>query len=67
LASYESPSGYDSTTEHVRNFLGSIRSRQQPLEDATMGHKAAAVAHLINLSLDRKASVTWDRSTQTVG
>jgi predicted dehydrogenase len=40
LASYESPSGYDSTTEHVRNFLGSIRSRQQPLEDATMGRSS---------------------------
>lgn len=66
LASFAVPSGYDSTTEHMRNFFRYMRTREEPLENATMGHEAAAVAHLINLSLQKEKAIGWDRDKQRV-
>lgn len=62
LASFTVPTGYDSTSDHVKNFFQYVRRREKPLEDAIMGHKAAAVAHLINLSLQQEEAVRWDRA-----
>jgi predicted dehydrogenase len=66
LASFEAPTGYNSTADHMKNFRTAIESRQQPLETAEVGHKAAAVAHMINLSLAQKKMVGWDRAQQKV-
>lgn len=52
--------GKDSTQLHLENFFDCVRSRQQPLEDALTGHRAAAVAHLVNLSCKFKKPVEWD-------
>jgi predicted dehydrogenase len=61
LASFTVPSGYASTREHVKNFFHYVRTREEPLENAVLGHKAAAVAHLINLSLQQEKTIYWDR------
>jgi predicted dehydrogenase len=58
--------GREDTVAHLENFLNSVRARTQPVEDAVFGHRAAAVAHLINLSAKHQKIVRWDRSRDSV-
>jgi predicted dehydrogenase len=58
--------GKNSTITHFERFFESIRSRKPPVEDALVGHRAAAVAHLINLSYKRKKAISWDYANETV-
>ncbi len=57
---YMAPRGYDDTLDHFRNFFASVRTRQQPVEDATFGFRAAGAALLSNLSLEKGTAVRWD-------
>jgi len=52
--------GMESTYLHFRSFFEAVRSRRQPAQDALAGHRAAACAHLINLSAREKRMVSWD-------
>jgi predicted dehydrogenase len=52
--------GLDSTVLHLAHWLESIRSRQPYWEDATAGHHAAAVAHMVNRSARTQKLVEWD-------
>ena len=45
---------------HVRSFVEAVRSRTQPVEDARFGHRAAAVAHLVNQSIREGKRLTFD-------
>ncbi len=54
--------GPNTTALHFQNFERCVRDRKQPVEDVFAGHRAAAVAHMINLSAARKKSVLWDRA-----
>jgi predicted dehydrogenase len=58
--------GPDSTTLHFENFRKAVKERKQPVEDVFSGHRAAAVAHMINLSAAKKRPVYWDRSRDTI-
>ncbi|HKE05882.1 MAG TPA: Gfo/Idh/MocA family oxidoreductase [Blastocatellia bacterium] len=58
--------GPDSTTLHFENFLKAIRDRKQPVEDVYAGHRAAAVAHMVNWSAKRKKPIFWDRSRDNI-
>jgi predicted dehydrogenase len=58
--------GKDPTFVHVGRFLDCVRERKQPAEDALVGHRAAAVAHLVNLSYKQKRMVHWDFGSETV-
>jgi hypothetical protein len=58
--------GRDDTIGHLDNFINCVRTRQQPYENATVGHLAAAVPHLINLSAKHQKVVQWDRSREKV-
>jgi len=58
--------GLDSTTVHMGNFATAVRSRQQPAENATVGHHAAAAAHMVNLSVRQKRLVEWDPARDNV-
>ena len=60
---YQNPHGYDDTVEHFRNFFNSVRTRQQPVEDATFGFRAAGAALLSNVSLERDSVVHWNPDT----
>jgi predicted dehydrogenase len=53
-------SGQGSTMSHLANFFDAVRTRQQPNEDATVGHRAAAAAHLVNLSVRQQRALEWD-------
>lgn len=58
--------GRDATTVHFRNFFRAVRTRQQPEEDALAGHRAAACAHMVNLSIRQKRAVQWDFASENV-
>jgi hypothetical protein len=52
--------GPDSTDVHVKHFVESVRTRKPPVEDGRVGHRAAAVAHMVNESIKRQGPVAWD-------
>jgi predicted dehydrogenase len=57
--------GQDATTVHLSRFFDAVRTRTAPVEDALVGHRAAAVAHLINLSVREKRPIEWDFRRET--
>jgi predicted dehydrogenase len=58
--------GRNSTVLHFEQFQKAIKDRKQPVEDVFAGHRAAAVAHMINISAYQKRLVFWDRSRDNV-
>jgi predicted dehydrogenase len=58
--------GRNATALHFENLQKAIRERKPPIEDVFAGHRAAAVAHMINLSAAKKRPVYWDRSRDNV-
>ncbi|HEY4354363.1 MAG TPA: Gfo/Idh/MocA family oxidoreductase [Acidobacteriaceae bacterium] len=60
---YKAPSGYNDTVDHFKNFFHSVRTRSQPIEDATFGFRAAGAALLSNLSLEKGTIVHWNPET----
>jgi predicted dehydrogenase len=52
--------GRDSTEVHVARFFEAVRSGAAPVQDGTMGHHAAAAAHMVNLSLRQRRPVEWN-------
>ena len=58
--------GRESTVAHFQGFVECVRTRKPPLEDALTGHRAAAVAHLVNLSYKQKKMIEWDFNRETV-
>jgi predicted dehydrogenase len=58
--------GQDNDVTHLANFVAAVRSRQQPYENAVVGHHAAAAAHMVNASLRQRRVVEWDFGADTV-
>jgi predicted dehydrogenase len=57
---YVAPDGYSDSYDHFANFFASVRSRQQVVEDAVFGFRAAGAALLANLSYEQEKMVQWD-------
>ena len=57
------PRTYSDSFDHFSNFFHSVRTRQQPVEDATFGFRAAGAALLANLSIEKDAIVHWNPKT----
>lgn len=55
----------DAAVFHLAEFFDCIRSRRQPVENATMGHHAAAAAHMVNLAYRSGKRMVWNKSSQT--
>jgi predicted dehydrogenase len=60
---FVAPTGYSDSYDHFHNFFNSVRTRQQPVEDATFGFRAAGAALLGNLSVERGNVVHWNPET----
>ncbi|MEI9979797.1 MAG: Gfo/Idh/MocA family oxidoreductase [Edaphobacter sp.] len=60
---FSAPRGYSDSFDHFQNFFNSVRTRKQPVEDATFGFRAAGAALLSNLSLERGNVVHWNPET----
>ena len=63
VETYHAPRGYDDVVDHFRNFFNSVRTRQEPIEDATFGYRAAGAALLSLVSLERGEAVRWNPET----
>ncbi|HEX2973807.1 MAG TPA: Gfo/Idh/MocA family oxidoreductase [Tepidisphaeraceae bacterium] len=46
--------------DHWDNFLECMRTRQQPICNAEVGHRSATVCHLGNIAMQLKRTVKWD-------
>jgi predicted dehydrogenase len=57
--------GQDATLVHLTRFFDAVRTRTAPVQDAIVGHHAAAVAHLVNLSIREKRPIEWDAARET--
>ncbi len=57
--------GEEATIVHLGYFFDSVKSRKPPLQDALMGHRAAACAHMVNASLRQNEAVNWDFEKET--
>lgn len=57
---FSAASGYSDSYDHFFNFFQSVRTRQEPVEDATFGFRAAGAALLSNLSVEKETVVHWD-------
>ena len=58
--------GRDATFVHVARFFDSVRQHKPAVEDAVMGHHAAAAAHMVNVSLRQRRPLDWNFATDTV-
>ncbi|HUU26392.1 MAG TPA: Gfo/Idh/MocA family oxidoreductase [archaeon] len=56
----------DSTKAHLEHWLDCIRSRTSSEENAEVGHRACAVAHMVNRSIETGNSVYWDFENQRI-
>ena len=63
---FSTPQGYSDNLDHFTNFFASVRSRQQPVEDATFGLRAAGPALLSNVSYFDGWIVEWDPEAMRV-
>ena len=64
---FDAPKGYNDTYDHFVNFFDSVRTRRQPVENATFGFRAAGAALLANLSLDKGKIAEWNPETMKLG
>lgn len=54
--------------DHVRNFLNSIKTREEPIEPVEVGHRTATLCHLGNIAMRLKRKIKWDpQAEQIVG
>jgi predicted dehydrogenase len=47
-------------TDHLRNWLDCIKSREEPVCTAETGHRTATVCHLANIGYKLRRKLTWD-------
>ncbi|HQX48748.1 MAG TPA: gfo/Idh/MocA family oxidoreductase, partial [Planctomycetaceae bacterium] len=46
--------------DHYRNFLDSVKSRQDPIEPVEVGHRTATICHAGNIAMRLKRKLQWD-------
>lgn len=56
----------DQFVRHMRNFLASVRSREQPVSDLSSGQRVSTLCHLANISLRLGRQVRWDSERETI-
>ncbi|MEM7317151.1 MAG: Gfo/Idh/MocA family oxidoreductase [Planctomycetota bacterium] len=47
-------------TDHQRNFLDCVKSRETPIASAEIGHRSATVCHLGNIAVRLGTKLQWD-------
>jgi predicted dehydrogenase len=48
------------SNDHYRNFLESVKSREDPIEPVEAGHRTASICHLGNIAMRLRRKLTWD-------
>jgi predicted dehydrogenase len=59
--------GQEATYVHMSRFFESVRSGKPIVEDGAMGHRAAAAAHMVNLSLRQRRPMDWNAAAGSLG
>jgi len=52
--------------EHHRNFLDSVKTRRQPIAPAEVGHRTAAICHLVNIAMLTGSKLKWDPDMEQI-
>jgi predicted dehydrogenase len=52
--------------EHHRDFLNCMRTRQRPVSDVEIGHRATTVCHLSNIAYWTGRRIEWDPATERI-
>lgn len=52
------------STNHYRNWLDSVRSRQEPIEPVEIGHRTASICHCGNIAMRLKRKLQWDPAAE---
>jgi predicted dehydrogenase len=65
-SSKEPGSSPEQFSRHVRNFLDSIKSREQPVSDVEGAHQVATACHLANISLRLGRKIRWNPETEEI-
>jgi len=52
--------GHDATSVHMARFFDSVRTGKPSVQDGERGHRAAAAAHMVNLSIRQRRPLEWD-------
>jgi predicted dehydrogenase len=63
---FSAPDGYVDSYDHFHNFFNSVRTRQQPVEDATFGFRAAGAALLCNQCVEKDTVIHWNPETMKI-
>ena len=50
---------------HQRNFIDCVKSRQQPVAAAEIGHRTASICHLNNIAMALGRTLQWDPQAET--
>jgi predicted dehydrogenase len=58
--------GQDATFVHMARFFESVRQHKPAVEDAVMGHHAAAAAHMVNVSVRQRRALEWNFATDAL-
>ena len=58
--------GPNANVLHLEAFQQAVKDRKQPVEDVFAGHRAAAVAHMVNLAAKNRKPVFWDHSRDNI-
>ena len=51
---------------HHRNFLDSVKCRQQPVTTAEIGHRTASICHLNNIAMLTGRKLNWDPQAEQI-
>ena len=58
--------GPDATDLHTKNFIECVRSRQKPVGDVEIGHRATIVSHLGNIAFRTGHKIRWDAASEKI-
>jgi len=51
-------------SNHMRNFLDCVRSRQEPSAPVEVGHRTATICHLGNIAMSLRRTLRWDPTAE---
>ncbi|MGC3958333.1 MAG: Gfo/Idh/MocA family oxidoreductase [Verrucomicrobiota bacterium] len=54
----------ENSSDHMRNFFDSVRSRKDPISPVESGHRSAVVGHLIVIALRTGKKLEWDAKAE---
>ncbi|MCP4642191.1 MAG: Gfo/Idh/MocA family oxidoreductase, partial [bacterium] len=54
------------TTQHMRNFLDCMKSREKPNADVEEGHRSTVMSHLANIALTTRTRIDWDPDKEEI-